>query len=126
MLIAEAACTRLESYWTLKIFSKDCQYISMRRNGPVVLSGSFGALDVATVNGISTVFLDEVRDRVTLDLSGISNVYVTPASGTTQIGGRCVRQRMLGRTSQPAGTNGWKKSSMWLVPPIFASVGRRA
>ena len=58
------------------------------RNGPVVLSGSFGAVDVATVNGISTVFLDGVRDRASLDLSGISNVYVTPTSSTTQIGGR--------------------------------------
>lgn len=58
-----------------------------RRIGQVVLMGTFGATDVTT-SGISTVSISGVTDSVTVDLGGISDVFLEPASDSMRITGR--------------------------------------
>lgn len=58
-------------------------------SGDVALTGTFGTADVAT-SGISSLFIGGVTSAVTVNLAGISDLYLLPASGDVSITGRCV------------------------------------
>ena len=56
-------------------------------SGEAVLTGAFGAADVAA-SGISTVFVSGVNGSVLVDLSGVSTLFLQPTTPSVSIAGR--------------------------------------
>ena len=92
------AVGRLRPLFSLSHASPICPNSALPRkpccsSGEVVATGSFQTADVVT-SGISTVYLSGVSQAVNLELGGVTDLYLQPASDSVQITGRWAWGRM--------------------------------